>query len=133
PAVATTMLPTSSAGWRAAALQAHREAAAINARQRGMPIGEYAASVENWLRARVAAAEVRLRIREPHVLAFLRDGRFLTQFAVPHSGGAYRPSLRMVVEHTVLGVPPGCRPHDRPVYGYLSGSDEAGMLGQYGE
>jgi hypothetical protein len=40
---------------------------------------------------------------------------------------------RIVVEHTVLGVPPGCLPIHRPVYGYLSGSDEAGLLGQYGD
>jgi hypothetical protein len=39
----------------------------------------------------------------------------------------------MMLEHTVLGVPPACAPADRPIYGYLSGSDEAGQIQQYGE
>jgi len=127
------MLPRSSTGWRTAAHQAHRDAAAVNAARRGMLVDTYVTAAEQWLRARLATAEVRLRIRHPHVLDLLRDGRYLTQFEVPHSGGALGQSRRMVIEHTVLGVPPSCRPSDRPVYGYLSGSDEAGMLGQYGD
>jgi hypothetical protein len=63
----------------------------------------------------------------------MRNERYVTQFEVSHSGGAYGQARRIVVEHTVLGVPPGCRPNDRPVYGYLSGSDEGGQLGQYGD
>lgn len=78
-------------------------------------------------------AEIRLRIRLHHLDAFLRDGRYRTQFEVSHSGGAYGRGRRMVVEHTLFGVPPSCIAQHRPVYGYLTGSDEAGQIGQYGE
>jgi hypothetical protein len=66
---------------------------------------------------------------------FLATGRYMTQFEVPMalSGGAKHRGVRIMLEHTVLGVPPSARARDRPVYGYLSGSDEAGQVQHYGE
>lgn len=74
-------------------------------------------------------------MRTPGFERFVREGRYTTQFERPgSSGGAKHLAVRTLIEHTVLGVPPDCLPADRPVYGYLSGSDESfgATLQQYG-
>jgi Protein of unknown function (DUF3626) len=133
PTTATRLLPTPDVGWCAGAVAAHLAAAQSNAVQRGLSTEAYVTAVDQWLKYRVRRAEVRVRIRQHHLLSLLTDERYLTQFEVGHSGGAFGQARRIVVEHTVLGVPPSCLPRDRPVYGYLSGSDESGMVGQYGD
>jgi hypothetical protein len=48
-------------------------------------------------------------------------------------GGFSIQVAALLVEHTVLGIPVGARPGDRPIYGYLEGSDELGLIRQYGD
>lgn len=74
-------------------------------------------------------------MKPPGFERFVREGRYTTQFERPGaSGGAKHLAVRTLIEHTVLGIPPDCFPEDRPVYGYLSGSNEAfdATLQQYG-
>jgi hypothetical protein len=133
PGLAIGLLPKPDTGWSAAVTAAHAQATQDHATLRGMAVEAYVRAVDDWLRLHVANAEVRLRLREHHLADFMRDGRYQTQFEVGHSGGALGRGRRMLVEHSVFGVPPGCSAGDRPAYGYLSGTDEYGQIGQYGD
>jgi hypothetical protein len=129
----SVLLPQADPGWQQAARVRHRIEFATFAQSRGLSYEQYLASLARWLRQEVAASEVRVRMYVPRFEAFLAAGDYLTQYSVPFSGGAMHRGIRMMLEHTALGVPPACAPADRPIYGYLSGSDEAGQIQQYGE
>jgi hypothetical protein len=128
------LLPRADAGWRLAAAETHRDDFSVIAARSGMTLEEYMELAARWLNAEVATSEVRIRMRIGPFEQFLATGSYLTQFSttMTASAGAQHRALRMIVERTVLGVP-GCRPADRPIYGYLSGSDESAQLQQYGE
>lgn len=129
----SVLLPQADLGWRQTAEAKHRVDFATFAQSRGLSYEQYRISLGRWLRQEVAASEVRVRMYLPRFEAFLADGDYLTQYSVPFSGGAMHRGMRMMLEHTVLGVSAACAPADRPIYGYLSGSDEAGQIQQYGE
>jgi hypothetical protein len=130
---ASRLLPQANPGWRQAAAAVHRQKFQAIAAARGISYSEFNTYAAGWLQAQVGGCEVRLRMRIAHFESFLASGQYLTQFALPYSGGLKHRGIRMMLEHTVLGVSPSCRPLDRPIYGYLSGSDETGQVQQYGE
>lgn len=129
------LLPRAEEGWRAAAQEKHHDDFTVIAASNGLTLDEYMDKVRPWLQGQVAASEVRLRMRVDRFERFLVDGTYGTQFVLPMatSGGSQHRALRMILERAVLGVPTGCRPADRPIYGYLSESDESAQLQQYGE
>jgi hypothetical protein len=94
---------------------------------------EYRTAASAQLKQWTAHAEVRVRVGLDVFPSFLQDGRYKTQFESQTSRGVLHPSRRALVEHTVLGVPVAARPSDRPIYGYLQGTDELGLIRQYGD
>lgn len=130
----TALIPSPHPGWFDAARIVHEELAARVAPLHGASVPAWQGRVELWLGAQLQDVEVRIRMRPSGFEGFVRDGRYTTQFERPDvSGGAKHRAVRTLVEHTVLGVPPDCAPADRPVYGYLSGSNESSpALQQYG-
>lgn len=127
-----SLLPAAHSGWREAAEVIHREVAERLAPQHGLSPGAWKRAVALWVAAQVQNVEVRVRMRPSGFEQFVLDDRYVTEFERPGtSGGAKHRAIRTLVEHTVLGVPPDCAPADRPVYGYLSGSNES-SLQQYG-
>jgi hypothetical protein len=101
--------------------------------QHNRTLPDYITTIEAWLAGHIRHARVHLRMRVRDFEMFLRDDRYRTQFEGMRSGGAQHVSARILVEETVLGVPASSRPLDRPIYGYMSCSDEAGVIQQYGE
>jgi hypothetical protein len=128
------LLPSAHPGWAAAVCAVHAEVAERLAEQHQVSVATWQRQVEAWLASQLEAVEVRVRMRPLGFAGFVEEGRYITQFERPGvGGGAKHRALRTLVEHTVLGVPPDCAPQDRPVYGYLSGSDESSpALQQYG-
>jgi hypothetical protein len=128
------LLPSAHPGWVAAAHAVHAEVGERLAQQHQVSVATWQRRVDAWLASQFEAVEIRVRMRSPGFGGFVHDGRYVTQFERPGvSGGAKHHALRTLVEHTVLGVPPDCAPRDRPVYGYLSNSDESSpALQQYG-
>lgn len=128
------LVPTGHPGWKAAAAVVHSEVADRVAQQHQISADVWSNQVEICLAAQLADAEIRVRMRPNGFAGFVREGRYITQFERPGvGGGAKHRAIRTLVEHTVMGVPPDCAPADRPVYGYLSGSNEASpALQQYG-
>jgi Protein of unknown function (DUF3626) len=94
---------------------------------------DYVATIEAWIVGHLRAADVHLRMRTHNFESFLRAGRYVTQFEGATSGGLQNASVRILLEETVLRVPASSRPADRPIYGYMSCSDEGGVIQQYGE
>jgi hypothetical protein len=132
PYSAYRLLPRADRGWRAQAQFQHEATFVSYAHSRGLPLDGYLSEANIRLWGWLSTAEVRIRI-DPRALAgFLRLGRYQTQFVTFASGGVMHIGRRMTVERMVLGVPGSCRPVDRPIYGYVSGSDEDGQILQYG-
>lgn len=133
PAASLALLPKTDYEFKRAVFLRQREAFAVAAGTRLMSLDVYGHSVAGWLSNAVSNSEIRLRMRPIPFERFLRSGRYMTQFETSSSGGAHHHTLRMMIEGTLLGVPLNARPGDRPVYGYLSCSDEAGPVQAYGE
>jgi hypothetical protein len=125
-------VPTPTPIWVEAVEKRQATTHATFAATHGLEFADYQAEAEARLAAWVAAAEIRVRIRPAHVLAFLRDGRYKTQFETGHSAGYFDPAIRSRLEEMMLGVPHETPDELRPVYGYLSGSREAGPVAAYG-
>jgi hypothetical protein len=93
----------------------------------------YRARARLRLRHWVQHADVRLRVPEEVLAGVVLDGRCKSQFEVEASRGLFSPGQRRMLEWMTLGIPAGVRDRDRPVYGYLGGTWESGMVQQYGE
>jgi hypothetical protein len=132
--VALPILPRAPLGWRRAAQAIHDQLALRQAEFHGLTPEQWSMAVRQWLASRVGGAEIRVRMKPTGFENFVIDGQYKTQFEGPGiSGGATHRGIRMIFEQAVLGVPSSCRAVDRPVYGYLSGSDEGSLsLQQYG-
>jgi hypothetical protein len=118
------LLPEPDAGWRQAVAAFHAESFAVAAQAHALSVEQYMGRVTEQLQAWAGVAVVQIRMDAADVSSFLRDRRYRNQFVTGTSQGAYAPGRRMLVEHTVLGIPPGALGADRPIYGYCSGSDE---------
>ena len=70
----------------------------------------------------LADAEIRMRIREDGLAGWLESGAFETFHSVGYTAGLADRTVRIEVEHGVLGVPADASPCDRPIYGYVHGS-----------
>ena len=127
------LVPRPSLSWRAAVQYRQRPYLERHAQARGLTLERYRQRVLSRLQGMLAGAEVRLRVPAEVLGIMLSDGRYKSQFEVDSSRGAFNPGQRQMLEWMTLGIPPSARNQDRPVYGYLSGSLEAGLLQQYGE
>jgi hypothetical protein len=101
------------------------------ATQRGVTRRAYRAAIENRLEAWVAEKEIRTRVRIEVLPLVLADGRLKTQFETGTSGGAYSPPHRLQTEEALFGIPVTAGADERPIYGYLEGSNPAALV-QYG-
>ena len=102
----------------------HAENFAVAAESHDLSLEQYMERATDELQAWAAATVVQIRMDADDVSSFLQDRRYRNQFVTGTSQGAYAPGRRMLVEHTVLGIPPGALGADRPIYGYCSGSNE---------
>jgi hypothetical protein len=126
------LLPQPHPGWRQAAAAKHARDLDEVAHHLGIDPNRYARDLDLWLSHACFGKQIRIRMKPQQFEDFVRDGRYKTQFEVSNSGGLFNRGVRTLLEHTVLGIPPDARPEDRPVYGYLEGSNEAGLVQQYG-
>lgn len=105
----------------------------IRATKVGKSLEQYVEQAEMNMRGWVEGAAIRIRVREPDLLGFLHDGQYKVMEATGVSGGGLNDiKRRREVECEVLGIPPDAPASDRPVSGYLVGSDEAGKVATYG-
>lgn len=103
------------------------------ARERGVSVACYMEEAERNVRAWVDGAGVRIRVKEPGLVGFLRDGRYKVMEEIGVSGGDLKHiESRRKAERRVLGTPEDAPASDRPVSGYLGGSDEDGAIARYG-
>src|ERR1700730_8440556 len=103
------------------------------ARELRVSVSSYIEAAEGNIRGWVDGAAIRIRVREPGLIAFLRDGQFKVMEATGASGGDLKTlARRREVEREVLDIPEEAPACDRPVSGYLEGSDEAGSITKYG-
>ena len=84
--------------------------------------------IATWIQGR----EVRARIKEPALIKFLRTDVYLSLTATGQSGGAADIENRKRVEKAIFDIRLTADHSERPIYGYLEGSDEAGCLRGYG-
>jgi hypothetical protein len=62
------------------------------------------------------------------VRRIIEDGRIKNQFETHASTVNYNPVLRRQVEATIMGVPDGARPENRPVYGFTVPAGKSPLL-----
>src|SRR5262249_35331406 len=126
-------------GWQARTRK--RQDSALNfrlyARRHGLTLAQYREAVEEILAAYLAGAEVRVRVWSGNLAVILDEGRlkgFLERGtrsrpgeATVRSGAAHRLRVeqRLLIDEHVFGVARDAPPQSRPIFGYLSGPDEA--------
>lgn len=125
-------LPSAPSAWLAAVSREQQIQFALHAGRRALSVAEYRRRLLLHLRDLCGEAELRVRLRRDHVATVLADKRLRNQFETGHSAGYFDPEARAALEHRVLGVPMAATPIERPIYGYLSGSDERHALPSYG-
>lgn len=127
-----TRLPRAPSAWLSAVLREQQLQFALYAARRELSVAEYRRRLLARLRELCEKAELRVRLRRDHLHAVIADRRLRNQFETGHSAGYFHPQARAELEHQVLGVPISAVPAERPIYGYLSGSDETLALPSYG-
>jgi hypothetical protein len=127
-----THLPRAPSAWLAAVAREHQLRFAFYADRRGLGAAEYRRRLLAHLRDLCGNVELRVRLRRDHLPTVFADRRLRNQFETGHSSGYFHPRIRAELEHRVLGVPLSAPPIERPIYGYLSGSDEDHALPSYG-
>jgi hypothetical protein len=108
PEFAWVLLPRPDPGWEQAAQARQASNFAAHAARRGVSLATYTSEVRRRLKTWMSTAEVRVRMRLPFFELFIQEGRFRTQFEVPHSAGALHRSRRMILESVLLGIPASC-------------------------
>lgn len=96
-----------------------------------MSIAEYRRAIEEKVRRWVDGVELRVRVPPEVVPDVLEAGELRNQFATGGSRGLYDPDRRAAIEEALFGIGVDVGAAERPIYGYLSGSNEA-ILHQYG-
>jgi hypothetical protein len=125
-------MPQAPAAWLARVSREQQLFFELHADRRDISVAEYRRLATDHLRGLCAAAELRIRLRPEHLGTVVSDGRVRNQFETGHSGGYFDPGTRAELERAVLGVPIAAPASERPIYGYLSGSDEEHALPSYG-
>jgi Protein of unknown function (DUF3626) len=127
-----TALPSAPPAWITAVVKEQQLNFTLFAGRRQLSPAEYRRRALAQLRALCLRSAVCLRIRPEHLSAVLGDGRVRNQFETGHSAGYFDPAARADLELKVLGVPLDAKAGERPIYGYLGGSDEDHALPSYG-
>jgi len=125
-------LPQAPSAWVSAVLREQQLRFAFHAARRELSVAEYRRRLLLRLRELCESSELRVRLRRDHLPVVISDQRLRNQFETGHSAGYFHPQARAELEHRVLGVPLAAAPAERPIYGYLSGSDETHALPSYG-
>jgi hypothetical protein len=90
---------------------------------------ELVATLEGW----VMGAEVRMRLDESGLIGVLESQRFQVLAETgSSSSGVSKSDVRAEDELNIFGIELDAPPEERPTYGYLEGSDEAGDVSGYG-
>jgi hypothetical protein len=119
--------------WRALFEASRHTRLQRRATEAGESVARYVERVELKMRDWVEDTAIRIRVREPGLLGFLQDGHYKVMEATGVSGGGLKDiKSRRKVECEVLGMPEDAPASDRPVSGYLVGSDETGAIATYG-
>jgi len=121
---AIRLVPRAAPGWTSAVRANHGSLYAQMAGSHGLLPDAYMREVQIWLWQWATSARIRVRMDTMDVSRFLQDGRYRNQFETGTSKGVLAPGRRMLVEHTVLGVPTDAALALRPTYGYCTGSLE---------
>lgn len=132
-AASRLLLPRPDYGWLAATREHHAAGFATHATGYGISAAQYTELVGERLSAWAPSARLQIRMDSEAVPRFLADRRYRNQFETGTTKGAFAPGRRMLIEHAALGVPMVASARYRPTYGYLTGSNEAGLVPQYGD
>lgn len=127
-----TRLPHAPSAWVSAVSREQQLRFALHAARQELSVAEYRRRLLICLRELCKKSELRVRVRRDHLPIVIADRRLRNQFETGHSAGYFHPQVRAELEHRVLGVPLSAVPAERPIYGYLSGSDETHALPSYG-
>jgi hypothetical protein len=130
---ARRLLPGAHPGWVAAAEAGRWLFVQRMAELLGRDVHDYIRESQLAMERLVDPSDLRKRMPVREFAEMVEGERFLTLFETHQSQGAAHVGMRMLIEHTILGVPADCPAWCRPVYGYLGGSDESSQVGQYGE
>lgn len=99
----------------------------------GADVACYVEEAERNVCKWVDGSGVRIRVREPGLVGFLRDGYYKVMEESGVSGGDLTSvESRRKAEWEVLGLSEDTPASKRPVSGYLKGSDETGAITRYG-
>jgi Domain of unknown function (DUF4157)/Protein of unknown function (DUF3626) len=118
--------------WRAAAMLARSAEWDWTASLYSKALPEYLAEANARVAQLVENAQVRVRAPVASVTEIVRSGRLLTQFETGTTGGLLDLSARRSVEAGLFGTPLEAGGAQRPIYGYLSGTQEL-TTAQYGD
>jgi len=103
------------------------------AKSLGIDVSEYVERSERKLRAWVEGVAIRIRVKEPGLTQFLRDEKYKVMEETGVSGGDLQTrERRRKVEQEILDIPVDASGSERPVSGYLEGSDETGPITNWG-
>ena len=96
-------------------------------------VGGFHARVEDMLRGWVVDAEIRRRISEPGLIRALTSGAFLPLASTGTSdSGVGDANVRADDELRIFGIELDAPGDERPIYGYLEGSDESCAVRSFG-
>ena len=131
PRYVAPLVPQNQA-WRASAMLARRAEWDLTASLRNMALPDYLAQADVRVAQLVENAQVRVRAPVASVTEIVRSGRLLTQFETGTTGGLLDQSARRSVEAGLFATPLEAGGAQRPIYGYLSGTQEV-TTAQYGD
>jgi hypothetical protein len=93
----------------------------------------FQAALVSQLNAWIDGAELRTRMDEQSLVGVLESKRFQVLAETgTSSSGVSKPSVRAYDELRIFGIELSAAPDERPIYGYLEGSDESGAVSEYG-
>jgi hypothetical protein len=128
------MIRTASDDWRrkldAKAFKWANRAAKTRFRE---DVTGFLAELLSKLNVWIDGAEVRTRMDETGLIGVLESKPFqvLAQTGTS-SSGVNKSYVRADDEFRIFGIDPNAPPDERPIYGYLEGSDESGAVAGYG-
>ncbi len=99
----------------------------------GSDVAGFQTELVTKLKAWVKSAEVRSRMNEPALIGILESQRFQVLAETgTSSSGVNNAHVRADDELDIFGIELDAPAEERPIYGYLEGSDESGDVSDYG-
>lgn len=126
-------VPACSAEWKRQVEADHTPAETAHAERAGIDLNTYRREASKRVCELLLDKRMQVRMRHDGLEGFMTDGFYRNSFDGGTSAGVRSLELRVEVEATVLGLRQSAAASERPIYGYLQGTDEAhNALNAYG-